>query len=68
MKEILDKTMVIKEKLLKNEWKRDTDEGYLTCKITDYLSCIGNIDKEKLDRMLNDDLQHWKKRLETVIW
>ena len=68
MKEILDKTMVIKEKLLKNEWKRDTDEGYLTYKIADYLSCIGNIDKEKLDRMLNDDLQHWKKRLETVIW
>ena len=48
--------MAIKDKLLKNEWSRETEEGYLTHKIEDYFACLKSIDKEKLDHLLNEDL------------
>ena len=56
IKEVIDKTMAIKDKLLKNEWTRETEEGYLTHRIEDYFACFRSIDKEKLDHLLNEDL------------
>ena len=48
-------------------WNRDTDEGYLTHRVSDYLSCLKNTDKNKFNELLHEDLQYWKERLELVI-
>ena len=60
-KEVMNKIMTIKEKLQRSVWNKDTDEGYLTEKIGEYLSCFVNIDKNKLEGLLQKDLDHWKK-------
>ena len=61
VKEIMNKIMTVKEKLQKSIWKEDIDEGYLTHKVGEYLSCFGSIEKKKLEDLLEKDLEHWKE-------
>ena len=60
IKDILNKISMIRWKLQKNIWKKETDEGHLTHVVGDYLACFPGVDKIKLDKLLNADLEHWQ--------
>jgi len=62
--ELVKRILEVKEKFARKLYEERNQKGYLIHSLEDYHSCLGQIDRPKLETLMKEDLTHWEKALE----